>query len=288
VGDTFSGIENLTGSGYLDFLHGNDVANAINGLDGDDELYGYGGNDALSGGNGSDWLDGGSGLDTLTGGVGDDGYYVDSAGDVVVEAAGQGIDKVNVTTSYALSATAEIEFLWADDFRSTIALDLSGNDFGQYMAGNAGNNVLQGFGGNDTLVADGGFDRLFGGDGDDGLFGYEGPDDLFGGNGADQFVYHTTAETGIVAGTFDVIHDFNRAQGDLINVSQMDSNVLVPGSQDWTFVGATNNFTAPGQVGFASDGVDTFILFNTDGDAIQEATIRILGLHTVDPSWFVL
>jgi Ca2+-binding RTX toxin-like protein len=287
--DTFSSIENLTGSSYFDVLYGNDAGNLIKGLDGNDQLFGYGGNDVLEGGNDNDVLDGGAGIDTMTGGMGSDTYHVDSASDVVDEIAGQGVsDKVLASASYALTATAEIEFMSTTDQNSAAAIDLSGNDVKQYMLANEGSNVLSGFGGNDTLDGRGGFDRLFGGDGDDVMIGDGGPDDLFGGTGADQFVYHLASQTGIVPGTFDVIHDFDRAQGDLINLGDMDANPGMAGVQDWTFVGATNSFTAPGQVGFASDGVDTFILFNNDNDAVHEATIRVLGLHNVDASWFVL
>jgi Ca2+-binding RTX toxin-like protein len=172
--------------------------------------------------------------------------------------------------------------------QGTASLNFTGNDFNQYISGNEGSNVLQGGGGADNLAGAGGFDRLFGGEGDDFLNGGRGADDLIGGNGADQFFYHETLDTGLTAGSFDVIHDFSRAQGDLINVGQWDSNDLVAGNQDWTFVGATASFTAPGQIGFSSDGVDTFILFNTDNDAMHEATIRVLGVQTVDAGWFVL
>ena len=68
----------------------------------------------------------------------------------------------------------------------------------------------------------------------------------------------------------------------------MDSNPLIDGVQGWTFIGATTNFTAPGQIGFSSDGVDTFILFNTDSDAIHESTIRVVGVQDVDASWFLV
>ena len=39
-------------------------------------------------------LDGGAGNDTMTGGAGNDTYVVDSAGDVVTEAASAGTDTV--------------------------------------------------------------------------------------------------------------------------------------------------------------------------------------------------
>jgi Ca2+-binding RTX toxin-like protein len=288
-GDTFDSIENVTGSAYSDDIYGNDVANLLRGGFDNDHLYGNGGDDRLDGGDGSDYLDGGTGVDTMIGGAGDDTYWVDNAADVVNEVAGQGNDVIKASADYTLSATAEIEFMLmpAPDFRA-VSFSLAGNNFNQFISGNNGTNTLDGGGGADRLYGDGGSDRLFGGEGDDSLSGDSGPDDLIGGAGADQFVYHETLETGITAGSFDVIHDFSRAEGDLINVSQWDSNDLVAGNQDWTFVGATTSFKAPGQIGVSSDGIDTFILFNTDNDAIHEATIRIVGLHTVDASWFVL
>jgi Ca2+-binding RTX toxin-like protein len=288
-GDTFSSIENLTGSAYYDFLYGNDVANVIRGYDGHDQLFGYGGNDFLDGGNGNDLLDGGTGADTMTGGAGDDSYYVDNASDVVNEAAGQGVsDSLRSSTSYALSANAEIEFMYTTDQNSTAALSFTGNDFNQYMSGNEGGNVLNGLGGADRLDGRGGNDLLLGGEGDDLFFGGAGADQMSGGGGADQFVYYVTSETGHVLGTFDVITDFNAGQGDKINVSQMDANKLAAGSQDWTFVGAGDPFTAPGQIGVGTDGTNTFIILNDGNNPNDGVAIQISGVHNVDASWFVL
>ena len=288
-GDTFSSIENVYGTAYYDFLYGNDVANVLRGYDGHDQLFGYGGNDFLDGGTGNDVLDGGTGVDTMTGGAGDDTYYVDNVSDVVNDAAGQGVsDSLRSSTSYALSAAAEIEFMFTTDQNSTDDLNFTGNDFNQYMAGNEGGNVLNGLGGADRLDGRGGNDQIFGGEGDDLLFGGAGTDLLSGGAGADQFVYYVTSETGHVLGTFDFITDFNAAQGDKINVSQMDSNKLVAGSQDWTFIGTGDPFTAPGQIGFGTDGTNTFIILN-DGNNINDGVaIQISGVHNVDASWFVL
>ena len=80
-GDTFSKIENLTGSAAGDHLTGDDGANVLIGWNGDDRLdggggsdvlYGNGGDNVLVGGAGDDILKGGGGNDVLLGGEGDD------------------------------------------------------------------------------------------------------------------------------------------------------------------------------------------------------------------------
>lgn len=53
-GDTYSAIENLTGSAFADRLEGNGAANIINGGAGNDQIYGAGGADKLYGGAGAD------------------------------------------------------------------------------------------------------------------------------------------------------------------------------------------------------------------------------------------
>jgi Ca2+-binding RTX toxin-like protein len=65
AGDTLTGIENLGGSKYNDFLTGDINNNQLFGNDGNDTLYGMDGNDTLFGGLGQDHFYGGAGNDVL-------------------------------------------------------------------------------------------------------------------------------------------------------------------------------------------------------------------------------
>ncbi|MBN8487026.1 MAG: hypothetical protein J0M20_04730 [Burkholderiales bacterium] len=107
----------------------------------------------LTGNSGANHLDGGVGADTMVGGAGDDSYEVDQAGDVVVEAAGEGSDTVRAGISYALGA--ELEHLVL-----TGGADLSatGNALANQLSGNAGNNLLDGAAGADTMAGGAGND----------------------------------------------------------------------------------------------------------------------------------
>ncbi|MEQ1951638.1 beta strand repeat-containing protein [Mesorhizobium yinganensis] len=151
-----------------------------------DSLYGDSGDDTLWGGGGDDLLDGGAGADTMHGGTGNDMFIVDNAGDVVIEAAGEGTaDRVSARASYALQAGTEIELLTTTSFAGTAAINLTGNEFAQSIVGNAGANILSGGGGNDILNGGGGNDTLYGGEGDDTIAGGDGNDTLDGGGGTD-------------------------------------------------------------------------------------------------------
>ncbi|MBG0839077.1 peroxidase family protein [Ectopseudomonas toyotomiensis] len=153
---TFIGTGNFTG-------YGNELANTI------------------TGGAGNDVLDGGAGADRLVGGAGNDSYYVDNSGDVVVEAAGAGVDTVYSTaSSYTLGANVEMFVQVGSN-----AVVASGNGLANMMVGGVGNDTLRGLGGNDVLNGMEGDDLLYGGAGADSLSGGSGADTLFGEGGND-------------------------------------------------------------------------------------------------------
>ena len=159
-------------------LTGNEFGQSILGNAGTNFLNGAGGNDAMSGGAGADILIGGSGNDTMSGGAGDDRFYIDQALDRAIEAVGGGTDQVYATVSYALEVGSEIEILSTDDGNGTSTINLTGNEFGQSILGNAGSNFLNGAGGNDAMSGGAGGDILIGGSGNDTMSGGAG-DDVF-------------------------------------------------------------------------------------------------------------
>src|SRR6185295_14001614 len=107
---------------------GNDT---LNGTGEDDTISGLAGNDTLNGAAGNDTLDGGTGNDRMAGGKDDDTYIVDTAKDIVSEAANQGRDEVRSTISYALGANVEDLFLDGNaDINGT------GNSLRNFMQGN--------------------------------------------------------------------------------------------------------------------------------------------------------
>ncbi len=92
-------------------------------------------------------LDGGAGADTLAGGAGNDAYTVDNAADSVVENAGEGLDSVQSSVSYTLSANVENLTL-----TGTAAINGTGNSSNNVLTGNSAANVLSGGAGDDTYI----------------------------------------------------------------------------------------------------------------------------------------
>ncbi|MFM2058414.1 MAG: hypothetical protein RLY71_2799, partial [Pseudomonadota bacterium] len=160
-GASASGLVRLSIDASLT-LNGNGSANQLEGRGADDHLNGLAGSDTLMGLGGDDTLDGGSGADRLLGGTGNDVYRLDNRRDVVVELAGEGLDRVEASVSHTLAAAVEnLTLLGRDDLRG------SGNALDNVLIGNRGDNALDGGAGDDQLVGGAGDDTLTGGLGAD-------------------------------------------------------------------------------------------------------------------------
>nr|WP_316640417.1 calcium-binding protein [uncultured Roseateles sp.] len=172
-----TGNDNLTGTSNGEWMIGNA---------GNDTLLGNGGEDWLDGGLGDDSLDGGAGDDFMVGGAGNDTFVVASAGDRVVEKAGEGYDRINSNLSFLSGASYTLpENIEEFTLSGTAGKWLVGNAGANKLIGSSGNDQLEGGVGQDTLVGAVGSDSLNGGSGDDLLEGAEGNDMLVDGDGLD-------------------------------------------------------------------------------------------------------
>ena len=138
-----------------------DLTELLTGTAGADSIDGFGGDDTITTGAGDDVIIGGTGADTMAGGTNNDWYFVDDAGDIVVEAGGEGSDRVFAGTSWTLSAGASVEIFSTDYHAGTDAIDLTGNALANLIVGNDGANILNGGAAADTLVGRLGDDWFF-------------------------------------------------------------------------------------------------------------------------------
>jgi Ca2+-binding RTX toxin-like protein len=115
-------------------------------------LYGNATGNQIIGNDGDNFLDGGGGVDQMVGNGGDDTYYVDNAGDSVVEVGGDGVDEVRTHVSWTLTAGSDVEILRPTTYADMSAMNLTGNGSANSVWGNHGNNIINGAGGNDELT----------------------------------------------------------------------------------------------------------------------------------------
>ena len=159
AGDTYSNIENLTGSAGDDTLTGDDNNNILSGLGGDDTLDGAGGDDQLFGGDGNDSLYVSEGNDVYDGGNGSDTLDLSHFG-------------TNGAYAYSEIYLDNGSYYFETDNGNwygtlTSIENVIGSDGGDYIVGNSENNNLYGRGGDDTFTPGLGNDLVDGGDGYD-------------------------------------------------------------------------------------------------------------------------
>lgn len=258
VSESFTGIENLTGSSNNDTLIATGAAaNTIFGGDGDD---------VIAGGGGTDILDGGAGNDTNS-----------------FQGIGRNVDaNLNTGTAFYVAPNGNTIEESFSNFEN-----LTGFTGDDRLTGDGNDNVLDGGAGNDQLTGGGGNDTLIGGEGNDVLAGGGGQDTLDGGAGID------TADHSDIGVAVNVDLGAGTASYGMVNETLTSVENVIGTAFDDTLTGDDQaNLIAGG------DGADTIMGGAGDdvlrGDAIgdgQAITISVTntlpaGGTFLTPVWF--
>jgi Ca2+-binding RTX toxin-like protein len=230
----------------------------------DDRLTLGAGNDKVTAGAGNDWIYGGQGADAMTGGAGNDYYYVDNAGDTVIERAGEGTDTVRSTLSYTLSDNVENLVLAGSAVRGT------GNALANALAGTAGNNVLDGLAGADRMAGLGGNDTYYVDNTGDVVVEKpgEGIDTVYA---SISFTLASNVENLTLTGTAAI--DAQGNELDNILTGNSGANRLIGGGGADTLIGGLGNDTY-----FAVDSSDTIV----EGPGGGVDTVIVLSNYTLN------
>jgi Ca2+-binding RTX toxin-like protein len=200
----------LSGS---DTVHGGPTSDLLRGYDGNDFISAGGGSDTIYGGAGADYINAGD----VTAEPGQASYLRGDEGDDQIFGSG-GFDDINgnMGNDTCVSGGGDDWVVGGKDNDS-----LTGSDGSNLVYGNLGNDTCDGGGGNDIVRGGQDDDLVSGGAGDDFVSGDRGGDRMTGGAGAD--IFHTFG-----AADLDVVTDFNRAQGDRV---QLDPGTQYTASQ---------------------------------------------------------
>ena len=233
--------------------------------------------DLLQGGAAADTLDGGAGVDTLQGRNGDD-TYVTTAGDVVTELDGEGVDTVQTAGNGAIGANLENLTLTGSADRTGV-----GNGLDNRINGNTGNNLLSGGGGKDTLNGFAGADTLSGGNSKDRLNGGLGQDVVNGGAKSDRLEGGADADRF----RFDTAPHSTQNSDQIVDFVVADDTVELENSV-FTSLGAGVLPNAQFVIGpAAADGNDFIIYDSATGALFYDADANgggaAIRFATVDP-----
>ncbi|MBE9605014.1 M10 family metallopeptidase C-terminal domain-containing protein [Acetobacteraceae bacterium H6797] len=301
--DTSRTALKTSGSTAGDVIFGGLAADTLSGMGGNDLLIAGAGNDTLIGGNGNDTFYGEAGRDTYVYNDREFGNDVIKDFDLVYDkidlsdlgvadldtlmhviSESSGSTTITMGFDYA-SESIKLEGIDISDLTgrnfvfntSTAALTTSGSTAGDVLFGGLGNDTLRGMGGNDIIASGAGNDTLIGG---------SGFDKLIGGSGADTFLFYE-GDLGNTTGT-DVIVDFSRAEGDIIDLSDFDARIGSGTADDaFSWIG-TRAFTGIGQLRYEKVDGMTIISGNTDSDLDADFTLVLDGSISLGRTDFML
>ncbi|WP_311788773.1 Calx-beta domain-containing protein [Ferirhizobium litorale] len=172
-----------------------------------------------------------------------------------------------------------------DDTINEVLYGTAGNDI---ISGGSGKDQIHGLLGNDRLNGDAGNDTLYGGGASDRLVGGTGADDLYGGNGPDMFIFKALGESKVAASGRDSIFDFNRGQGDVVDLVAIDANTKVAGNQAFDFIGTAAFSGKAGELRSEKSASDTLIFGDVNGDGKADFAIHFDDALNFQKGYFLL
>ena len=137
--------------------------------------------------------------------------------------------------------------------------------------GGSGNDLVRGNDADNSLYGGAGNDQLQGGNGDDTLAGGAGGDMLLGEAGADRFIF--TASSVGKHRPADFVADFSDADGDKIDLTEIDAKRFVRGDQKFHFIGSHEFTGKAGELRFDKGKV----LGDVNGDGRADFKLVVDG-----------
>lgn len=113
-------------------------------------------------------------------------------------------------------------------------------------------------------------------------------DDLYGGTGADRFIFKSVNELGTTKTATDAIFDFNRSQGDRIDLSAIDANTRLSGDQSFAFIGSGAFSKVAGQLRFDTSGSKHYVYGDVNGDGRADFVLEVYSSTKLVASDFIL
>jgi serralysin len=254
-------------------------------------------------GDGNDTFIGGSGGDDVIDGKGNDSYSL-GAGDDRIAYGYDGADTFDGGTGIDIFSASSISsgglFINLDSKAHTYAaVTAAKNSLNAWPSGGQ-IGTIKGF---ETVSGTAVADIIHGSSLGERLDGAVGADIVIGGGGADTltnnndgavdtFVYESIKDSGATKATRDALSGFEgvgTAGGDVIDLSAIDANTRTAGDQGFDFIGNNVAFhKIAGELRTVTEGADTIIQADVNGDGKADLTIDITGIKSFDAGDFNL
>jgi VCBS repeat-containing protein len=194
---------------------------------------------------------------------------------------GNGADSIDVNALLSATTGGHTGSKWT----------IVGGNGADTILGSYHSEVIWGDSSGDSSTSDNGADKIYGGAGNDEIHGGNGPDylqgddgadHLYGGRGGDVFDYNVVDDSESGSGgcwsslTGDWIHDFNKSEGDKLDLRGLNSQLTGAGHPDELTWSDSPNYAYGVWIGSYSGG-DKIVYADTNGDGVADVAIRVTG-----------